>query len=51
MIGAGLLLMAVAGFLIGASVAGFWLGVALGMFFLGAGLIPVAVMLDRWGLL
>ena len=51
MVVAGLSLMLLLGFWIGYSVAGFWLGVALGMIFFALTLAPVAVILDKWGLL
>ena len=51
MVVAGLSLMLLLGFWIGYSVAGFWLGVALGMIFFALALVPVAVILDKWGLL
>ena len=51
MVVAGVSLMLLLGFWIGYSVAGFWLGVALGMIFFGLALVPVAVILDKWGMI
>ena len=51
MVVAGLSLLLLLGFWIGWSVAGFWLGVALGMIFFGLALVPVAVILDKWGMI
>ena len=51
MVVAGLSLLLLLGLWIGWSVAGFWLGVALGMIFFGLALVPVAVILDKWGMI
>ncbi len=47
----GFLLLLAGGFGMGWELAGFWLGLALGLLFFGVALVPVVVLLDRWGLL
>lgn len=51
MIVVGLLLLFAGGLGMGWELAGVWLGLALGLLFFGLALVPVAVYLERWGLL